>query len=179
MNTMDCIAARKSVREFDKSPVEKEKLEQIVRAALYAPTGMHLYDSLHLTVLATHEAVDRFTDLARKQSGRCAGLIPRTARARLSSFRAGGRICPSNTRMPACMIENMLLAATDLKLGSLYVHGAVNALRNSAQEKDFHKLLRLPAGFIPIGSVAVGYCAENFEPRKAPKNNETTVDYIL
>lgn len=58
MNTMDCIAARKSVREFDKRSVEKEKLEQIVRAALYAPTGMHLYDSLHLTVLATHEAVD-------------------------------------------------------------------------------------------------------------------------
>ena len=69
MNTMDCIAARKSVREFDKRSVEKEKLEQIVRAALYAPTGMHLYDSLHLTVLATHEAVDKFTDLARKQSG--------------------------------------------------------------------------------------------------------------
>ena len=178
MNTMDCIAARKSVREFDKSPVEKEKLEQIVRAALYAPTGMHLYDSLHLTVLATHEAVDKFTDLARKQSGDVQAD---------PAHGAGALIVVSGRRpdMPveyanaACMIENMLLAATDLGLGSLYVHGAVNAMRGSKQEKEFHNLLALPAGFTPIGSVAVGYCEESFEPRKTPKNNETKVDYIL
>lgn len=178
MNTMDCIAARKSVREFDKNPVEKEKLEQIVRAALYAPTGMHLYDSLHLTVLATHEAVDRFTDLARKQSGD-AQADPAHGAGALIVVSGRRPDMPVEYANAACMIENMLLAATDLKLGSLYVHGAINALRNSAQEEDFRKLLKLPAGFTPIGSVAVGYCAENFEPREEPKNNETKVDYIL
>ena len=152
MNTMDCIAARKSVREFDKSPVEKEKLEQIVRAALYAPTGMHLYDSLHLTVLATHEAVDKFTDLARKQSGD-AQADPAHGAGALIVVSGRRPDMPVEYANAACMIENMLLAATDLKLGSLYVHGAVNALRNSAQEEDFRKLLRLPAGFTPIGSV--------------------------
>ena len=114
MNTMDCIAARKSVREFDKSPVEKEKLEQIVRAAQYAPTGMHLYDSLHLTVLATHEAVDKFTDLARKQSGD-AQADPAHGAGALIVVSGRRPDMPVEYANAACMIENMLLAATDLK----------------------------------------------------------------
>ena len=177
MNVTECIAARKSVREFDARPVEREKLEQIVQAALYAPTGMKLYESLHLTVLATHAAVDRFTDLARKQSGDANADPVHGAGALIvvSGKRADMNIEYANA---ACMIENMLLAATDLKLGSLYVHGAINAMRGAKQEKDFHKLLNLPAGFTPIGSVAVGYCAEDFAPRRSPKNDVTKVDYI-
>ncbi len=178
MELAECIAARKSVREFKRKPVEKEKLQQIVRAALFAPTGMHLYESLHLSVLASHEAVDRFSALVREQTGDAQADPAHGAGALIIASGKRPEL-PVEYANAACMIENMLLAATDLKLGSLYVHGAVNALRNSAQEKDFHKLLRLPAGFTPIGSVAVGYCAEKFEPRKEPKNNETKVDYIF
>ena len=178
MDMIECIAARKSVRQFDRTPVEKEKLEQIVRAALYAPTGMHLYDSLHLTVLATHEAVDKFTDLARKQSGD-AQADPAHGAGALIVVSGKRPDMPVENANVACMIENMLLAATELKLGSLYVFGAIHSLRGSLQETAFRKLLNLPDEFTPLGSVAVGYCAEKFQPRKEPKNNETKVDYIL
>ena len=178
MNAMDCIAARKSVREFDARPVEKEKLEQIVRAALWAPTGMHLYDSLHLSVLATHGAVDKFTALARKQSGD-AQTDPAHGAGALIVVSGKRPNMPVENANAACMIENMLLAATDLKLGSLYVFGAIHSLCGSLQEHDFRKLLNLPDEFTPLGSVAVGYSAEKFEPRKEPKNNETKVDFIF
>ena len=177
METMQCIAARRSVREFNKKPVEREKLEKIVQAALYAPTGMHLYDSLHLTVLASHEAVDKFTALARKQSGD-ANADPVHGAAALVVVSGKRPDMPVEYANAACMIENMLLAATDLKIGNLYVHGAINAMRGSAQEKEFRALLRLPDGFTPLGSVALGYCAETFAPREKPKNNETKADYI-
>ena len=178
MDMIECIAARKSVRQFDRTPVEREKLKQIVRAALYAPTGMHLYDSLHLTVLATHEAVDKFTDLARKQSGD-AQADPAHGAGALSVVSGKRPDMPVENANVACMIENMLLAATELKLGSLYVFGAIHSLRGSLQESAFRKLLNLPDEFTPLGSVAVGYCAEKFQPRKEPKNNETKVDYIF
>ncbi len=177
MELTECIAARKSVREFKRKPVEKEKLQQIVRAALFAPTGMHLYESLHLSVLASHEAVDRFSALVREQTG--------DARAD-PAHGAGALIIVSGKRpeLPveyanaACMIENMLLAATDLKLGSLYVHGAINSMRGSEQETAFRALLNLPAEFTPLGSVAIGYCTDDFRPRKQPKNAETGINFI-
>lgn len=76
------------------------------------------------------------------------------------------------------MIENMLLAATELGLGSLYVQGAVRAMRGTAQESKLRALLDLPEEFTPVGSAAVGYCSEQLSPRTAPKNDVTKVDYI-
>ena len=174
MNTMDCIAARKSVREFDKSPVEKEKLEQIVRAALYAPTGMHLYDSLHLTVLATHEAVDKFTDLARKQSGD-AQADPAHGAGALIVVSGRRPDMPVEYANAACMIENMLLAATDAGLANLFVRGAIDA---AAKDAALVKTMKVPEGFTPVASVAIGYAASPEAPRETPKNNVTTVNYV-
>ena len=50
MNTLEAIAARVSVRDFSDAPVEREKIEKIVQAALFAPVGMKRYDCLHLSV---------------------------------------------------------------------------------------------------------------------------------
>lgn len=69
MNTLEAIAARVSVRDFSDAPVEREKIEKIVQAALFAPVGMKRYDCLHLSVLSTHAAVAKFTALAREQCG--------------------------------------------------------------------------------------------------------------
>lgn len=178
MNTFECIAARRSVRQFDGKPVEQEKLKAIVQAALYAPTGMRLYESLHLTVLASPSGVKKFTELARAQSGDPDADPVHNAGALIvvSGKRPDQHIEFANA---ACMIENMLLAATDLELGSLYVHGAINAMRGSEQEKMFRKLLQLPDAFTPIGSVAVGYCGESFTPRNQPQNDQTNADFIL
>ena len=174
MNTMDCIAARKSVREFDKRSVEKEKLEQIVRAALYAPTGMHLYDSLHLTVLATHEAVDKFTDLARKQSGD-AQADPAHGAGALIVVSGRRPDMPVEYANAACMVENMLLAATDLGLGNLYVRGAIT---EAAKDKTLVQDMKIPEGFTPVASIAVGYAKVSAAPREKPKNDVTKIDFV-
>ena len=170
MNAMECIAARKSVREFDKRPVEREKLERIVDAALYAPT------SLHLTVLATHAAVEKFTAIARRQSGD-ASADPAHGAGALIVVSGKRPDTPVENANAACMIENMLLAATDLHIGSLYVHGAINAMIGTKEGEALKKLLRLPEGFTPIGSVALGNCEADFSPREIP-NRVTGVDYI-
>lgn len=177
MNTFDSMAARVSVRDFEDRPVPRGDIEEIVSAALYAPVGMHMYESLHLSVLATPGAVKKFTELCRRQSGDAQADPVHGAAALIV---VSGRRPDEHTEYAnaACMIENMLLAATDLGLGSLYVQGAVRAMRGSAQEKEFHSLLRLPAGFTPIGSAAIGFAKDKTAPRSAPKNDVTGVDYI-
>ena len=69
MIAKDCIRARRSVRAFSDKDVEEGLLRDIVRAALYAPVGMKMYDSLHLSVLPCHAEVEKFTQLCRSQSG--------------------------------------------------------------------------------------------------------------
>ena len=75
----------------------------------------------------------------------------------------------------ACLVENMLLRATDLGLGNLYVRGVIDA---AAKDADFLSLFRIPEGFTPMASVAVGYPLAPVAPRETPKNNVTKVDRI-
>ena len=177
MNTFESIAARVSVRDFENRAIPRGDLEEIVSAALYAPVGMKRYDSLHITVLSTPEEVAKFTALARAQSGDPHADPVHGAGALIV---VSGKRPDEHTEYAnaACMIENMLLAATDLGLGSLYVQGAVRAMRGSAQEASFRALLNLPEEFTPIGSAAVGFAKQKAAPRTLPQNDVTGVDYI-
>ena len=177
MNTLDCIAARKSVRAFEDKAIPREILECIVRAALHAPIGMALFENLHLSVLTSREKVDAFTALCREQSGDPTADPVHGAAAMIvvSGKRPNANVEFANA---ACMIENMLLAATDLQIGSLYVNGAIGALRESSLLPRFRSLLQLPPEYTPIGSVALGYCKEKFEPQHTPKNKLTGIDYV-
>ena len=74
-----------------------------------------------------------------------------------------------------CLIENMLLAATELGLGNLYVRGAVaEAAKDEALVRD----MKIPAGFTPVAAAAVGYASAPVRPRKAPKNSLTKIDFV-
>lgn len=172
MNTFECIRARRSVRAFLPAPVEPEKLDAIAQAALYAPVGMRAYETMHLTVVTDKAVLDRFTAMAREQAGDAQADPIHGAPALIVV--SVSRPEPVPFANAACMIENMLLAATELGLGSLYVCGAVNALRDSA---DFRALLRLPEGFVPVGSAAIGYAESAPAPRPL-QNTVTQVDRI-
>jgi nitroreductase len=52
------------------------------------------------------------------------------------------------------MIENMLLAATDRNIGSVYLWSAIMAIQ---LDSELYQYLDLPDGFFPISSLALGY----------------------
>lgn len=99
MNTFESLAARVSVRDFESKPIPRGDLEEIVTAALYAPVGMKMYDSLHITVLSTPK---RWRNLPPRKSSRAAipSLIPFTAREPSLSFRASGPTSTPSTQTP-------------------------------------------------------------------------------
>ena len=59
---MTLFRSRRSTRNFKDDPVEKEKLEQIIDAGRFAPTGGNL-QPVHFTVMYTEEQVDRIRRL--------------------------------------------------------------------------------------------------------------------
>lgn len=54
----------------------------------------------------------------------------------------------------ACIVENMLLASTDLGLGSIYL---TSFLRGVEKRKDLLEDLEIPKAYKPISAVGVGY----------------------
>jgi nitroreductase len=53
-----------------------------------------------------------------------------------------------------CIAENILLSATELEIGSVYIMQAFLAFEKN---KDLLKELKIPDNFFPVASVALGY----------------------
>lgn len=56
----------------------------------------------------------------------------------------------------SCIMENMLLAAADLNLASVYLFGLSQALQSEPRVRE---LLKLPEGFRTVAAIAVGHPA--------------------
>ena len=173
MQFSDVLKTRVSTRSFDSRPVPDGAIKSLVDAALYAPVGMHRYETLHLTVIKNPYVLEHVRALAVMATGdEKADPLHGAPVLIVVSTSLEGEIGALNV---SCLVENMLLAATDLGLANLYVRGIIT---DAAKDADFLALARIPAGFTPVASVAVGYALAPVEPRETPKNNVTTVNYV-
>ena len=64
MNTIDAILTRRSTRKFQAKAVEREKLEKIVEAGRFAPTGGNC-QSNHFFVLANPAVLSKVVELVQ------------------------------------------------------------------------------------------------------------------
>ena len=70
----------------------------------------------------------------------------------------------------ACVAMNMLLAATALGLGSIYLNLVIGLIK---EHKEILDKLNLPEGFVPVVGVGIGYAdGEHI------KDHEISVDYM-
>jgi nitroreductase len=72
----------------------------------------------------------------------------------------------------ACVIENMLLAATELELGSAYLCSIIEELN---ENEGLKKTLKIPATFRPMGACAIGYDSGEYS---MPKAKRSRVSYV-
>ena len=81
---------------------------------------------------------------------------------------------PVNYSNAGCVAQNMLLAATDLGLGSVYV---INLAWACEKDKILVKKLEIEDGFFPIASVALGYPAKE-TPFKKEFNKKIKINKV-
>ena len=173
MQFSDVLKTRVSTREFLERPVPEVAVRHIVDAALYAPVGMHRYETLHLSVITNREVLERVRQAVVKATGdEKADPLHGAPVLIVVSTSDTGTVGALNV---SCLVENMLLAATDLGLGNLYVRGAIDV---SSKDAALAREMNVPEGFTPMASVAVGYAASPTSPRETPKNNVTKVDFV-
>ena len=188
MNTLDAIAARRSIRKFKSDPLPDEALQAILKAAIQAPSAKNRQPWRFVVVRG-----DKRADMVRimregiakaKVQGENVGssegsadvmdqapvtvfifnphgLHPWLTRSIDQSFQD-----VVNIQSIGAAIQNMLLAALDIGLGSLWicdVFVAYDELLNWLGEKSQM-----------IAAVSLGYADENPEARPRMPINEVT-----
>lgn len=164
MNEVICaIEGRRSVRSYRTDPVPEEKLEAVVKAGLMAPSAMN-QQSWHFVVISGKGA-ERYRTYCIEKLGRDPYY---GAPAMILVFGKKDAIAPVCDGSLA--IGNLLLAAKALGLGSCWIHCVNDLFKEEAAAAEWG----VPAGYRPVGSVALGFPAGEAPAAKPRKEGTVT-----
>lgn len=156
MTFLELAKKRYSTRSFKNTPVEEEKLKQILEAGRVAPSAVN-FQPLYFIVLRDEELRKKVAaTYAREWLSEAPVIIVICGDHSKSWRRADGKDhCDIDA---AIAIDHMTLAATELGLGSCWV-----CAFNSMQ---CHQILKLPPHIETIALLPVGYPADKSDPER-------------
>lgn len=163
------IATRTSIRDYEARPVEKEKVEKMLRAAMAAPTAMNR-QPWHFIVVDRRSVLDRLADACPN-----AKMLKKAPLAIIvcgdmdKAIEGGGRDFWIQDASAAT--ENLLLAAHAMGLGAVWT----GAYPSEERCKVIEKVFSLPDNIIPLNIVVIGYPAEHPQPKE--KFKEDNISY--
>ncbi|MBI5643849.1 MAG: nitroreductase family protein [Deltaproteobacteria bacterium] len=164
MDVMSAIMGRRSVRRFKPLPVEPEKIETLKDALIWAPSAGNLQSRFFYFVY-NDEVKKKLaaSALGQKSIVEAPVVIVGCADLTVGDYYRERGIDLYCIQDLSCSIENMMLAAHALGLGSVWV-GAFD-------EVAVAEILNLPRHLRPLAMVPAGYPAETPRPprRMAPE----------
>lgn len=166
MNTLDTIFNRKSTRSFKAEQIPEESLEIILKAGSASPIAMARYDSVHITVVQNEEVIARIFKEAEEEALKSLGVRKNmnygaktiVVISSIPTHRIGMEYINSGI-----VVENMVLAATDLGIDSVILGSPIAALAKNCQLKE---MIGIPDGFTPIIGAALGYATQDEQPKE-------------
>ena len=179
------LMTRRSIRKYKPDMVERELIDQVVQAGLYAPSG-HAEQSSAVIVVTNKELRDEIAEENRKElrdeiaeenrkiEGWKEGLDPFYG-APVVLIVIANRASPNYIYDGSVTMENMALAAHALGLGSCWVHRARQEFE-SEFGKSILKRLGIEGDYEGIGHLILGYPAVDLP--KPAKRKENRVFYI-
>lgn len=170
MELSQAIFSRRSCRGYTDEPVSVEQLDAVLAAGNAAPVGMGAYHTVHLTVIRNQDFRSALSEATREFMKR--DDDPLYGAPVLILVSAKPAIPPTiEFQNTGAIIENMMLAATDLGLGSVYLMGAIAALKT---KPELVEQLGLPEEFVPIAAAALGHPTQPAALRMPQQRIETS-----
>ncbi len=175
-STISDIMARRSIRAYKDTPVEKEKMDQIALCGINAANGMNAQNwAVRLT--SSPEFINGITALYvedMKKDPRGAQMVQEPGFKNM--FRNAPTVAFIATKNGESLIDcgllagNMLLAAQSMGIGSVCLGGPVGFL-NGPLATDYLARLDIPDGYKIVLAIGFGYPDESPEakPRDASK----------
>lgn len=148
MDTIQALLTRRSIRKYKNQPVEQDKIEIILKSAMYAPSAMNL-QAWHFIVIDDKNIL---TDTIKSIPH--AELLKQTPNAILV---CGDKTIETNESWMiqncSAAIQNVLMAAHGLGIASCWIaiHGIDNVLKNVSRQ------FNLPENVIPVALISLGY----------------------
>ena len=168
---MDAILARHSTRAFTDQPVEQEKLEEIIKAAVWAPSGNN-QQTWHFIMISNVEKIQELADAVREAMGAPDGY---NFYGPTAFFIVSGKRDNRNAVLDSgAAMENALLAATELGVASCWI----NQVRDVCDDPKVRALLiryGMPEDHVVWAATSLGYAAK--EP-VVHERKEGTVSYV-
>lgn len=157
--TLETIFSRYSVRSYTKQPVESEKVELMLRAAMAAPTAqnkqpwafMVIDDRVLLDSLKHQMPYAKMFETANLAILVC-GDLNKSLSGTDQDFWI--QDCSAAT-------QNLLLAAHSLGLGAVWV----GLLPREERMATINKVLKIPSYLIPLNIIPIGYPEGNPAPK--------------
>ena len=170
MNTLDAIKARHSTRGFTDRQISDADLEAILFAGGQAAVGAADFKSLKLYAVQDPELLKAIDESSAKKRP---GTHPLYGAPTLVVLASRESILKSIEFTNAgCVIQNMMVAATDLGIDSIYLWMSMYGIN---ENPELVKRLGFPEGFTCVGTVALGYAAKEFrKPRADEQRIEVT-----
>ena len=145
---MDWILDRRSVRAYRPDPVDKALVERLLEAGAYAPSARNLQPR-HFIAVDDRALLDRLHAALPNTNG-------------LDTAPLAVIVCGDEAISPeyvphdcAAAVENILLRATELGLGSLWCAVHPSPQRIAA----LRSVIAVPEGVTPFALVVLGYAA--------------------
>ena len=157
------IYTRRSIRKFKDTEVPKDLVDEIVKAGTYAPSGKNL-QTFRFFVMRDADAILKLQEVVAKgmENPSYTFYGPKAI-----VIVACGKEDVNGVEDGACAMENMMLAAHSLGLGSCWI----NQLKYCGDKPEVAAYLDglgLPAGRRVVGILALGYADTEgtLNPRK-------------
>ena len=162
MSVFECIAARRSVRDFEHKKIPEDAIQKILGAAVQAPSARHVLP-WHFVLIEDEAKLKELSDFVLKKYGAVKGFAARIAFLKGKTVFHDAPlvvlvVCDENASNwvkedAALAAENAFLTARALGIGSCFI-GMANSLND---DEGVLRSLALPKGFKVFAALAFGF----------------------
>lgn len=171
---LSIIKERSSARAYTTEELSQKELETILEAGLMAPTGMNRQE-IHFTVVkGDNPILAELDEEKRRLRGQERQPHNFYYEAPVLIFLSAEDEFKWNCVDAGIAVENMVLAAESLGLGTLIIGCVYDALHGERQEY-FSEKLRIPEGYSFRIALAVGHKTDNKTPHEFDFEKQVTI----
>jgi len=159
------LLTRRSIRAFQDTPVEREKIDTMLQCATYAPSAMNR-QTWHFVAVLSPAKIRKLAKAMGEALGNPNYNMYCPAALIITSNE------PGREADNACAMQNIMLAAHAMGVGSVWI----NQLKDTCDDPAVRAILTefgVPAEHTVFGVAALGYAAG--DPRPADKKYPVTI----
>ena len=152
------IMTRTSIRQYKNQPVEQEKIDIMLKAAMAAPTAVNL-QPWHFIVIDDKKTIEMLSGQQPTNAPLLIAVCGDTDKTEMPDGR--GKLPDFWIQDVSAATENLLLAAHALGLGAVWT-GVYPVMERTAEVAN---VLNCPQNIVPLAVVRIGYPDESPAPK--------------